>query len=302
MTPDVSTGLEAVAASQTLKTFLGPVAERVFGPLADDVGKELQQWYQGRRERFRKVVDRADRLLPPGAESDGRHIPMRVLNAVMNDGTLSDDEVAVNYFGGLLASSRTGIDRDDRGAMLSAVVGRLSTYEIRTHYLIYAHAHLHMRGSNFNLGMSTERTTHARILLPISVWAEGMEFTKEEMESAGVGDVLSDSVFGLIREELIDDAFGIGSDDALNDMGFGGLQIGQCLSVQLSPLGVRLFVWAHGRNHSVLHYFLDPEADFAAPGMPALLPGALTLEEARQRRLELAASAKQHAVESEGES
>lgn len=96
MTPDVNTGLEAVAASQTLKTFLGPVAERVFGPLADDVGKELQQWYQGRRERFRKVVDRADRLLPPAAESDGRHIPMRVLNAVMNDGTLSDDEVAVN--------------------------------------------------------------------------------------------------------------------------------------------------------------------------------------------------------------
>jgi len=44
MTPDINTGLEAVAASQTLKTFLGPVAERVFGPLADDVGKELQQW------------------------------------------------------------------------------------------------------------------------------------------------------------------------------------------------------------------------------------------------------------------
>jgi hypothetical protein len=36
---------------------------------------------------------------------------------------------------------------------------------------------------------------------------------------------------------------------------------------------------------------------FVAPGMPVLLPGALTLEGARQRRLDLAASAKQHAVE-----
>lgn len=299
MTPDISAGLEAVAASQTLKTFLGPVAERVFGPVADDVGKELQQWYQARRERFRKIVDRADHLLPPGAESDGLHVPMRVLDAVMNDGTLSDDDVAVNYFGGLLASSRTGVDRDDRGAMLAAVVGRLSTYEIRTHYLIYAHAHVQMRGSDFNLGMSTERAQHGAIFLPMNVWASGMEFT--EAEAPVVGDVLSDSILALVREELIDDAFGFGGEEAVSGLGFGGLQLGQGLAVQLSPLGVRLFVWAHGRNHSVLQYFLDPQADFAAPGMPALLPGALTLEGARQRRLQLAALAQENQAQSDKE-
>jgi hypothetical protein len=169
MTPDANTGLEALAAVQAAKTFLGPVAERVLGPTADLLGEGLRGWTENGRSNIARVFKRADERLTDKQRSSGS-VPPKVLKAVIDEGAFCDDELAASYFGGVLASSKSEVGRDDRGAALAALVGRLSTYELRTHYLLYAHAQRRLVGQAINFGRDTERQAHARAYLPMQVW------------------------------------------------------------------------------------------------------------------------------------
>jgi hypothetical protein len=182
--PDANTGLEALAAAQTAKTFLGPVAERVLGPTADYLGEGLKGWTEKRRENLGRIFGKADDRMTDEQRHRGS-VPPKVLKSVLDDGSFCDDELAASYFGGVLASSKSEVTRDDRGATLAALVGRLSTYEIRTHYLLYAHAQRRLAGRSFNFGMDTDRQGHARVYLPMELWANGMELGAEELQMFG---------------------------------------------------------------------------------------------------------------------
>lgn len=275
--PDVNTGLEALAASQAAKTFLGPLAERVLGPTADYLGEGLQGWTERRRRNVERIFGKADALLVDEQRATGS-VPPKVLKQILDQGSFCDDELTASYFGGVLASSKSEITRDDRGATLAALVGRLSAYEIRTHYLLYAHAQRRLAGSDFNLGMDQERQQHARIFLPTEVWMTGMAFTHEEAPI--VGDVMSDVVQGLLREDLIEIPFGFGSVDAIAPVGFANVGFG--FATQLSPLGVQLFVWAHGHSRQTFRCFLDASSDFHVHhNAPSLPDGALVLADMR---------------------
>lgn len=70
----------------------------------------------------------AIKLRRPGA------VPPKVLKGIIGEAPFCDDELSAEYFGGVLASSRTGVSRNDRGAAFAALVGRLSAYEIRAHF------------------------------------------------------------------------------------------------------------------------------------------------------------------------
>jgi hypothetical protein len=68
----------------------------------------------------------------------------------------------------------------------------------------------------------------------------------------------------------------------LKNVGFIGDNMSG-LAVQLAPLGVQLFVWAHGRNLSPFTQFLDRGAQFSMPGMPELGHGALVLADVQSQ-------------------
>jgi hypothetical protein len=78
--------------------------------------------------------------------------------------------VSTEYFGGVLASSRTEVGRDDRGAAFVALIGRLSSYQIRSHYFFYT-------------------------FVPMQSYASAMEFGEDENFDV----LLSHVLFGLSR-------------------------------------------------------------------------------------------------------
>jgi hypothetical protein len=45
--------------------------------------------------------------------------------------SLCEDELFAEYYGGVLASARGPSGRDDRGASMMSLIGRLSTYQVR---------------------------------------------------------------------------------------------------------------------------------------------------------------------------
>jgi hypothetical protein len=81
--------------------------EKVLGPTAEYLGTGLRDFAQHRVDNVKRIFQKANAFLgdnPPA----GQAVPPRVLRDVLNDGSYRDDELTASYYGGILASSRSG--------------------------------------------------------------------------------------------------------------------------------------------------------------------------------------------------
>ena len=129
MDPSTGTGLAVLGAAIGSKELV----IKLLGPTADYIGTGLQAWTERRVNNVGRIFDIAVQRLGDKLNTEGRVHP-KVLKEILSEGSFCDDQLAAEYFGGLLASSRTGISRDDRGAYFVSLVANLSTYQVRAHY------------------------------------------------------------------------------------------------------------------------------------------------------------------------
>ncbi|WZH36252.1 MAG: hypothetical protein PIR02_16010 [Microbacterium enclense] len=106
----------------------GGVLARLLGPLADEWGQELLNRYRNRN--VKRVVDRADE------KSENGTIPLRVAAEVFDKAQWADDEFIAEYLSGVLAGARTPSGADDRGVSWTALIGRMSSDQLRLHYIL----------------------------------------------------------------------------------------------------------------------------------------------------------------------
>jgi hypothetical protein len=130
---DPGTGLTILGSAIGSKT----IFEKLLGPTAELFGERLKDWTAKRIANANRVVEKAvikvgDQIQEAGA------VPPKVLKELLNEASFSDDELTAEYFAGVLASSRSGISRDDRGATYMKLVAGLSSYEVRLHYILYS--------------------------------------------------------------------------------------------------------------------------------------------------------------------
>jgi hypothetical protein len=118
-----------------LGTALGSakVVEKILGPTAEYLGLGMREWTEHRVENLGKVFENAKKKLGEKLDGPGA-VPPKVLKGILEEGQFCDDELAAEYFGGVLASSKSEVGRDDRGAAFIALIGRLSSYQIRAHF------------------------------------------------------------------------------------------------------------------------------------------------------------------------
>jgi hypothetical protein len=243
---DSGTGLTLLGTALGSKN----VVERILGPTADYLGGQMLAWTERSVRNVGRVFESARRKLGDKLEAPGA-VPPRVLKGVLQEGPFCDDELAAEYFGGVLASSRSQIGRDDRGATFTALVGRLSTYQIRTHFLFYSLIRILYGGSSENIAMPEGRN-RLQTFVPITGYFTAMEFRKGE----DAWGILSHVMFGLSREALIEDNFLFGGPEALRSR-FAGAGLPGILFLP-SGLGVELFLWAHGRGDLRVPDILNP--------------------------------------------
>lgn len=227
---------------------------RVFGPSADVLGEALAQMTSARVENMSRINEAADRKLPPDAGTGA--VPMKVIGRLVEEGTYCDDTVAVDYLGGVLASSRQSSDRDDRGAKWASVIAGLSSYELRLHYLCYAAARqcfLAAGLTEVNVGHISEARS---LLVRGEDLGDSMDFTESEYAAGG----------SLIRSSLVPmEAAGLISRLAI--------MRGESFQGEFSPplekdgwyvrfaptvMGVALFLWGQGLGHEREVAFTTP--------------------------------------------
>ena len=121
------------------------VVQKILGPTADVIGQGVAAFATKRLENVKNIFTNAAEKLGDAIDEE-IEVPMKVLGRILDEGSYASDPVATEYFGGILASSRSGIKRDDRGATMAALVGRLSVYQLRSHYIFYSVAHRLLQG------------------------------------------------------------------------------------------------------------------------------------------------------------
>jgi len=109
---------------------------KVLGPSADHLGQELKGLTEKGTENLKRIFSKARHRLGSKPVDKGS-VPLKVIKGVWFDGSFCDDELGAEYFGGVLASSKSEVPQDDRGASLIALITRLSSYQIRAHYIFY---------------------------------------------------------------------------------------------------------------------------------------------------------------------
>jgi hypothetical protein len=192
----------------------------------------------------------------------GQAVPPRVLRDILNDGSYRDDELTASYYGGILASSRSGIPRDDRGAAFTALLARLTTYQLRAHYILYRTINALYSTTNRNLQSSDGRTACCTFV-PMQDYMTAMKPEPGEPLSVFAAHVL----FGLQREALIGQEFGFGSHEELKkrfpDADSGGLLF------EPFALGIELFLWASGNSSLEINAISSEMIKLPELGIPA---------------------------------
>ncbi len=263
MDPEVIRSAEALAKTGLAAWASKELISKLLGPTADYLGQEVATFADKCNLNLSDIFKRAARKLGERVEEPGQ-VPPRVLRALLEDGAYAEDPLVAEYFGGVLASSRSPTGRDDRGNSILATLRQLSVYDIRLHYLLYTSVKMLYDGDSRLLSNSTDSQSML-VFIPYPVYVEAMEFLAGETP----GVIRGHSVRALLR-------CGLALQGAAGDARF--LQQwsknveGEGLLVQPSGYGSEVYLWAHGYRDTYSAALLDRNIQFdPLPDVPRLV-------------------------------
>ena len=241
---------------------------KLLGPTADYLGEGLRNLTQRRAESIGKMFSNAAKKLGSQLEAPGQ-VPPRILKTVINDASYCEDPLVLEYFGGVLASSRTEDGRDDRGARLMKIVENLSTYQVRTHYLLYSTIANLFSNSGKRFGTSKDRT-QLEVFLPFTGYVTSMELSQKELDTP---QILTHIWHGLYSDGLIENEWLFGRQEDIKKKFANAPESG--IVCQPSGMGAELFLWAFGYGASPLEHMFSGQIDTAVNGQPNIVPGTV---------------------------
>jgi len=108
------------------------IIKSVLGPTAEEIGQDLRTLYiKGRDLILQKAFKK---LRNP---KDGKRANLRVARDVFWNGSFTDEAICAEYFGGILAASRSTDGKDDSGVFFVDIIKSMSSGQLRMHYIIY---------------------------------------------------------------------------------------------------------------------------------------------------------------------
>ncbi len=250
--PDVGTGLIVAGVSPVLTKFLGPTAQYLGGKLKDLVKRGAENVERILAAGVRKL---GSRIEEPGA------VPARVFKEFILEGPFIEDELAAEYFGGILASSRTDKGVDDRAVAYLSLIRSMSVYELRLHYLLYTNFKRIFTGSGRYIGGAISAS-----LPMLQVFVQLPQLVKNVVrDEKHDWKILEHATTGLLRHDLIyRSTWGFGTEDELKGSFTPKSTIqGDGLIACPSPFGTELLLAADGQLNVSPDKFLEPDVAIA---------------------------------------
>lgn len=265
---DVGSGLSILGGAVASKELI----LKILGPTADYIGKCVRDWTEHRIKNVNTIFKKAGKKLGRKIEESGSVHP-KVLKLVLDEGSFCDDDLTKEYFAGVLASSRSSVQRDDRGAYFLRLVDKLSNYQIRTHYIFYTLFKKLYKEALGNLSQGNVRR-NMRIHLPIDTYAHAMDFDDREEEF----EIATHSLDGLMREQLIDKGWSLGFSENYSELG-GKSDLPYGIIYASSITGIELYLWAMGMGSTPINSFFECTNNIQHEQEIEFKPGAIQLKQ-----------------------
>lgn len=229
----------------------GRLLERLLGESVDVIGS---QWAEGLRQknlqRLLKKTEARASSANPGT------VPPRHASQVFEAAQYADEELMAEYFSGVLASARNGSGGNDGGVSWSALISRLSSDQVRLHYLIYST----MRKYAFDSEFKRSNELHdEQVLLPLDETALACDFDSDHVNR------FADAIDGLMRENLIATGYSYGPLEGVQEEYPKDKVLvapfKTAIRIGLTVHGIRLFVWGSGHGQDGVNQYLNPSVE-----------------------------------------
>ena len=214
--------------------------EKLLGPLFERLGINIAEKYDMRQDGIMQSASRKiDNV------NDGKQINLRVARDVFWNGSFTDEAICAEYFGGILASSRSDDGKNDNGIHYTDVIKSLSSKQLELHYIIYNSLNkLFINGGTaINVALSTK-------LQKNEVWFSLSELTAKLNLNAH-SDLVILHKQGLLHEYRVSTHNLENGKDAII-----------CVMVKPTSFGIMLYAIAHNRFDSWQHFSTIEFGDF----------------------------------------
>jgi len=219
----------------------------VFGPSLNEVGESLRRLTQRKLDNVGRVVQKANRK-SRGQKSDSGP-DLRAAEAILREAMVAESEIVADYLGGVLASARSG--GGDDAVAWTALIARMSSKELRLHYMIYSAIRREALGHTEINILDHPGRERLRILIPY-VGNPGLyQALGNSMEAATAPLTAT----GLERERLFEQNWRFGPDVGTPRPEFegGGFELAPSFN------GMNLYMWGHGMGAWGISQFLHDE-------------------------------------------
>jgi hypothetical protein len=106
--------------------------EKILGPVFGEIGEDVKGLYVWGRDKIIQVAVRKVKNIDDGARAN-----LRVARDVFWNGSYTDEAICAEYFGGILAASRSQDGKDDIGVFYVDIIKSLSSGQLKVHYILY---------------------------------------------------------------------------------------------------------------------------------------------------------------------
>ncbi len=220
----------------------------VCGPTAKYVGGELKSYTEVGVDNLKRVLKNSAKQIKAQNKDEGQ-VPPRVLKEILSEGYFCEDELCAMYLGGVLASSKSLVSRDDRAMSYCSLVSSLSSYQLRTHCILYSvllrTKHLQIGGTQYypKEGLLTWIEKHGlTVTIRETDYQVAMEFSPLEQPT----NIAQHAFVGLEKKGLSEGGFHVRKQVHPSE--------GEVSFRYFYPtiLGVELFLWGQGFGDSGL--------------------------------------------------
>lgn len=222
--------------------------QKVLGPILEEIGSDFQKLYSTGRD---KIIQAALRKIK--SPEDGARANLRVARDVFWNGSFTDEQICAEYFGGILAASRSKDGKNDSGVFYIDIIKSMSSGQLKMHYLIY-------RILNKELTANDQKKTLNPGLEP--------ELDREKLfiPFAGIVEQFNAEDFGAIFH-------GLNAKNLIGDFRTDNYKLengGEVpyLEVNPKPLGVQLFAIANNKFSDWRNFSRVNFGDFGEVALP----------------------------------
>ena len=241
---------------------------KLLGPTADYLGEGIKNNVQKVDENILRIFNHSIKVIGSKIKTEGEVSP-RILKQIISEGAFCEDQLTSEYFGGILASSRSDNLKDDRGLAYLSVVSSMSTYQIRTHYIFYSIINKLFKNTSLSCSVSDDNRK-MRVFIPLDLYSKCMN-SDESLDNK-----MSHILFGLSRLDLIDQVFTYGDKESLSKKYPSTSSAGILLAP--SAFGAELYLWVHGYSNRAVNEFFDGGIKFPVNGIVDIPDGAIGVD------------------------